>query len=205
MGVQEGSLMIIQESKRSSVTDTAAEHDARLIARIIRGDQQALAELFLLYRMPLLHYLQQFTSDHGLAEEVLQDVFLAVWKGACSYEGKSVVKAWLFGIARRRACKTLSRHEHELIGLDELEQVPSYEPEPEASLLAHMAHAELLRAIEQLPVAQREVLLLVFVHGFSYQEVAEVLDVPVGTVKSRLNTARRTLRTLLQDGEELKR
>ena len=187
------------------MTDTGTEYDVQLLARIASGDQQALADLFMLYRLPLLHYLLQFTTDHGLAEELLQDIFLAVWKGAHTYEGKSLVKAWLFGIARRRACKTLHRQERSLVALSELEMLPANEPEPEASVIAHMAHDELMQAIARLSLVHREVLLLVFVHGFSYQEVAEVLDVPLGTVKSRLNHARRGLRTLLRDGEEMQR
>ena len=81
--------------------------------------------------------------------------------------------------------------------------MPANDPEPEASLLARTAHTELMEAIARMAIVHREVLLLVFVHGFSYQEVADILDVPVGTVKSRLSNAKRSLRKLLEGGEEM--
>lgn len=191
------------ESESSSVTDKAADADTQLILRVVGGDQQALADLFLLYRLPLFHYLLQFTTDHGLAEELLQDVFVAVWRNAGTFEGRSPVKAWLFGIARRRACKTLRRRELAFTDLAELETMPAHNPEPEAALLARMEHAGLLEAIAHMTVVHREVLLLIFVHGFSYQEVADILEVPVGTVKSRLSNARRSLRKLLEGRGEM--
>ncbi|HLZ80185.1 MAG TPA: RNA polymerase sigma factor [Ktedonobacteraceae bacterium] len=191
------------ESESSSVTDKAADADAQLIRRIVGGDQHALSDLFIHYRQPLFHYLLQFTTDHGLAEELLQDIFVAVWRNAYTFAGKSAVKAWLFGIARRRACKTLCRRELSFTDLAGLETMPANDPEPEASLLARMAHAELMETIACMTVVQREVLLLVFMHGFSYQEVADILDVPIGTVKSRLSSAKRSLRKLLEGGEEM--
>jgi RNA polymerase sigma-70 factor (ECF subfamily) len=191
------------ESESRSVTDKAADADAQLVRRIVGGDQHALADLFIHYRMPLFHYLLQFTTDHGLAEELLQDIFVAVWRNAYTFAGKSPVKAWLFGIARRRACKTLGRRELSFTDLAGLETLPANDPEPEASLLARMAHDELMEAIAGMTVVHREVLLLVFMHGFSYQEVADILDVPVGTVKSRLSNAKRSLRKLLEGGEEM--
>jgi RNA polymerase sigma-70 factor (ECF subfamily) len=173
-----------------------------LLACVAAGDRHALAELYAREGTSLLRYLLHFTSDRGLAEELLQDTFVAVWKNAGSFEGRSRARAWLFGIARRRACKRLRRREPPGADLDALEEMPASEPEPEAALLAGLAREALLEAIDQLSDIHREVLLLTFVHELSYAEIAGILDVPLGTVKSRLSHAKRALRVLLASGEE---
>ncbi len=182
--------------------DPPDEGDALLIRRIAHGDRQALTDLYLRHRQALFHYLLQFTSDDGVAEELLQDTLVAVWKNARSYKGDARVLAWLFGIARRRACKRLRRRELPQADLAELETVPAEDPEPEAALLASVTRAEIAAALAQLAPQHREALLLAFVHELSYAEIAAVLEVPLGTVKSRLNHAKRSLRAVLRAGEE---
>ena len=192
--------MLAQEI--GQVTDRADDPQDQLIARIARGDRQALAELYARYRLPLFQYLLHFTADSGLAEELLQDTLVAVWKNAGSFRGPGRPAAWLFGIARRRACKRLRRRELPRADVAALETLPAGDPEPEAALLAGVARDELVAAIGRLAPVHREVLLLIFVHEFAYQETADVLGVPLGTVKSRLSNAKRALRVLLRAGEE---
>jgi RNA polymerase sigma-70 factor (ECF subfamily) len=182
--------------------ESATDEAAALIERVADGDRQALAELYGHEGAALLQYLARFTADRGVAEELLQDTFVAVWKNARGFEGRSRGRAWLFGIARRRACKRLRRREPSLAGLDGLEALPSSEPEPEAAALAGLARESLVAALDQLSPAHQEVLLLTFVHDLSYAEIAEILDIPVGTVKSRLNHAKRALRAVLTAREE---
>ncbi|MGH2506147.1 MAG: RNA polymerase sigma factor [Ktedonobacteraceae bacterium] len=176
--------------------------DAQLVRRIARGDRQAFSELYALYQRPLFAYLLQLTPDYGLAEELLQDTLVAVWKSAHSFEGRSKVLTWLIGIARRQAHNTLRQHKLLLIDLAELTEMPASDLEPEECMLAHVACDELTQTIRQLTPVHREVLLLIFVQELSYQEVASILEVPVGTVKSRLSNARRALRTLLDARED---
>lgn len=176
--------------------------DVALLVRIAHGDRSALDLLYARVRLPVFQYLLHLTSDPRNAEELLQDTLVAVWKNAHSFAGKSSVRAWIFGIARRRAYKRLRRREPIHVALDAVDGEPSEEPGPEAALLASVDRALLARALEQLNSAHREALLLAFVHQLSYQEIAEVMDVPMGTVKSRLNGAKRSLRQLLSAEEE---
>lgn len=180
-------------------------NDAQLIKRIARGDRQALSELYACYQRTLFAYLLQLTPDYGLAEELLQDTLVAVWKSARSFEGRSSVLTWLIGIARRQAHNTLRQRKLLTTGLTELEELPATEQEPEAFALASAARDELAHAFRHLAPVHREVLVLIFVQELSYQEAATVLEVPVGTVKSRLSNARRALRTLLDAKEDTKR
>lgn len=179
--------------------------DGKMVQRVAQGDRQALAELYARYQRPLFQYLLQLTPDYGLAEEMLQDTLVAVWKSAHSFEGRSSVLTWLIGIARRQAHNTLRRHKLPFVDGSELLGLPASDPEPEEFTLASIERDELVAAFHQLAPMHREILALTFVQELSYQETAQVLGVPLGTVKSRLSNAKKSLRTLLESREGTKR
>ena len=178
------------------------EGDASLVERIAAGERDALSELYTRYQRPLFQYLLQLTSDRGVAEEILQDTLVAAWKSASSFAGRSSVRTWLFGIARRQAHNTLRGMALPLAAETELETAASTEPEPEGSLLAGAEREALAQAMEGLSAIHREALVLAFVHELSYQELADVLDVPIGTVRSRLSNAKKALRGILESARE---
>ncbi len=179
--------------------------DHHLLEQVAAGDRNALADLYARYGGTIFRYLLQLTNDRGLAEEVLQDTFVAAWKSARTFEGRSSVQTWLIGVARRQAHNTLRRRTLPRADLAELEVVPADGPAPEEALLAEAERQELVAALRWLSPAQREVLALTFVDGLSYGEIARLVGVPEGTVKSRLSNAKRALRALLQAGEEVNR
>lgn len=183
------------------VSERVADLEQRILDRIAHGDRNALAELYARYQAPIFRYLVQLVGDHGLAEEVLQDTLVAVWKGAASFEGRSTVQTWLIGIARRQAHNNLRRRALPLADASELEILATSEPEPEDAMLASIEREELAAAIRSLAPVHREALVLAFVNGLSYREMATVLEIPEGTVKSRLSNAKRALRTLLEASE----
>ncbi|HVB75148.1 MAG TPA: RNA polymerase sigma factor [Ktedonobacteraceae bacterium] len=184
---------------------TPVADESLVIRRIAAGDREALSELYTRYQRTLFNYLLQLTSDYGLAEEILQDTLVAVWKSAHRFEGRSSLQTWLIGIARRQAHNTLRQRSLPLACEDELEGLAASEPEPEAFTLASVARDELAAAFRQLAPLHREALVLIFVQELSYQETATILEVPVGTVKSRICNARRALRALLDAREEAHR
>lgn len=187
------------------MTTKASVDDVQLIRQIARGDRQALSELYARHQHSLFAYLLQLTPDYGLAEELLQDTLVAVWKSAHSFEGRASVLTWLIGIARRQAHNTLRQRKIPLTNISALEHLPATDQEPEERVLANVAHDELIEVFQRLAPAHREVLLLIFVQELSYQETADILGIPVGTVKSRLNNARRALRALLDAKGDTKR
>ena len=172
--------------------------DRALLARVARGEADALAALSARHQRPLRAYLGLLTPDPGLAEELLQDVLLAAWRGAGGFAGRASVRSWLLGIARHRAHAALGRRGWHQVPVDEVApgEVPSA-PDPADLVLAAAERAELVAAIRGLAPAHREVLALVFAHELRYRELAEALGVPVGTVKSRLHAARLALRARL--------
>jgi RNA polymerase sigma factor (sigma-70 family) len=177
--------------------------ERELIVSIAAGDSAALADLYARLRDPLAAYLTLFVRDPSLREEVIQDTFLAVWNGAGRFRGESSARSWVFGIARRRAIDALRREKTPVLldidGRDRADRAPG----PEQIAIASFEAAEIRSAIERIAAIHQEVLMLIFTQGLSYAETAEVLAVPVGTVKSRLNHARKSLRNELgaQAGE----
>jgi len=171
--------------------------ERELIASIAAGESAALAELYTLLRDPLAAYLALITRDPFLREEVIQDSFLAVWNGAGRFRGESSARSWVFGIARRRAIDALRRAQTPvLLEIDKSDRVDRA-PGPEQVVIASFEAAEIRSAMARIAAIHQEVLMLIFTQGLSYAETAEILDVPVGTVKSRLNHARMSLRNEL--------
>ena len=184
------------------VLTPGSDADAHCLDRIAEGDREAFTDLYIRHRLPLLHYLLQFTSDRGLAEEVLQDTFVVVWQQAGAFEHRSRVQAWLFGIARRRLWKVVRRATPEILDDEVLETLPAPDPDPAQAVLSAAEYQDIAAAIERLSPMHREVLLLSYVHELTYQELAEILGVPMGTVKSRLSNAKRALRVLVAPRED---
>jgi RNA polymerase sigma-70 factor (ECF subfamily) len=171
-----------------------------IIEQIAAGDRRALEALCERYQRPLFAYLCRVIADDGLAEEVLQDTLLAVWRGAGRVTERSSVRAWLFGIARRQRHNALRRRTLHLVEESALAPLYSSDPEPADLVLTQAAIADLSATIDRLPSDHREIILLTFVDELSYLELADVLGVPIGTVKSRLHSAKRALRSLLEEG-----
>jgi RNA polymerase sigma factor (sigma-70 family) len=172
--------------------------DEVLVQAIAGGDAGALDALYTRHGPALLGYLTgQLGNNRQLAEEVLQDVMLAVWKSAANFRGASKVRTWMIAIARNQAINIRRKRNLQMV---ELHETYGTEDTTPLERLERLDRAETLRnAIRELPEQQRETLELVFFHQLSGVEAAEILDVSVGTVKSRLHRAKETLRRLLGD------
>ncbi|MEV0582267.1 RNA polymerase sigma factor [Nonomuraea sp. NPDC050310] len=168
--------------------------DAALLAAIGEGDTAALHALYERYGGPLFGFLYRLAGDRGTAEEILQDTLLAVWRSAHSFQGRSSPSTWLFGVARRQAHNRLRLMPPPVPA--EPYELADPEPGPEE---AAVGAERVQRALRRLPLQQREVLALSVLEDLSHQEIAEILAIPVGTVKSRLHHARATLRGCLDE------
>ena len=139
------------------------------------------------------------TGERVLAEEIVQDTMLAVWRGASSFRGESSARSWVIAIARRQTRDRLRGRRLRVVDDAFLADQPGPGPGPEAMALDRAELAEVKSAIRELAPAHREVLGLVFGSGLSLPEVAGVLEIPVGTVKSRLAAARTALNRILDE------
>ncbi len=165
--------------------------DARLVAQVARGDGDAFRSLYERYAERLFRYAFTLLRDRHLAEDVVQETMVAVWKGAALFEGRSQVSTWLFGIARHQAFRARRGESKGERVPAETDEVPDPAPAVERGLRVQ-------RAVAELPPEQREVVFLAFYEGLPYAEIARVQGVPEGTVKSRMFHAKRKLAEVLR-------
>jgi RNA polymerase sigma-70 factor (ECF subfamily) len=167
--------------------------DEMLIRRIAEGDQLAMRTLFGRHRVPLYRWLLRLVGDEALAEDLLSDVFLDVWRQAATFEARSSVSTWLLAIARYKALSARRRRPD--VALDETIASSVADPadDPEV-MLQKKNRAELLRhSLARLSPEHVEVIDLVYFHGKSVKEVAEIVGIAEATVKTRMFYARKKL------------
>jgi len=171
--------------------------DDGLLRLVAGGDAAALTQLYQRYSGPLFGYLLRLAGDRMIAEEILQDTMLAVWRSAGAFEGRAKVTTWLFGVARRQAHNRLRGRSGPEPAATELPDRADPGAGPEDLAIAAAGGTPVAGAIGLLPEHHRDVIALVFVAGLPLADVAEVLGIPVGTVKSRLHHARAALAAAL--------
>jgi RNA polymerase sigma-70 factor (ECF subfamily) len=167
--------------------------DEDLLRDVARGDRRALDALYLGYHRRLARFLARIAPQYETIEEIINDTFLVVWQRAREFRGASRVSTWIIGIAYRIALKSLRRNDG-LVRAQRFDSLPEPWVEP-------MIDAELrdwvVRGLSHLPIEQRLALELAYNMGHSIEEIAEMTDSPVGTVKARMFHAREKLRQYL--------
>jgi len=176
-----------------------AGDDAELLRRIGQGDESAMAAFYREHGRVVLAQVLLVTGERVLAEEIAQDTMLAVWRGAGSFRGESSVRSWVIAIARRQTRDRLRGRRLRVVDDAFLADQPSSGPGPEVIALDRAELADVKGAIRDLGPGHRELLGLVFGSGLSLPEVAGVLEIPLGTVKSRLTAARTALGRILSE------
>lgn len=169
-----------------------------LLARVAKRDREALAEVYARFQRPLFRYLFHLLGRKELAEDVLQEVMVIVWQKAHTFQRTGQAARWIFGIAHHQAFKALRRDTSvTFLELEAASDLPDGAPDPEADIVRQATCEEIANALACLTPEHREVLELTFFQDFSGKEIAEIIDIPLGTVKSRLSYARRALKAAL--------
>ena len=202
--------------ERVAATPPAARADAAATLRKRMGDnlaaigrdrdERAFADLYGYYAGRVKSFLMGKGMNEDIAEELMQEIMLIVWRRAESYDPKkAAASTWLFTIARNRRIDYLrgnSRIEVELD--DEMLDIETTETDPQARFVTDAQSSEMLeRALSRLPQEQRQVMHLSYFRGQSHGAIARWLDLPIGTVKSRIRLAMQSVRTHLQETGEL--
>jgi RNA polymerase sigma-70 factor (ECF subfamily) len=211
-----GEPVSVARVSRALGTSMSAESnvdDIRCMERLAQGDHAALEELYARWSRPLLHFLYRMCLDRSLAEDLLQGVFVRVWRASPSYQPLAKFSTWLFQIARNH---WLNEREKKLrrirpVSLDSTGRgsdasdgqglaaaVDSGAPAPDVIAERSELGRQIAEAGARLPDKLREVWTLGAVQGLPYREVSDVLGIPVGTVKSRMFQAVRLLREDLE-------
>jgi RNA polymerase sigma-70 factor (ECF subfamily) len=138
-------------------------------------------------------------DSDATAEDLLSEVFLEVWRSAGRFDGRSQVSTWILGIARYKALSSLRQRSFDALDEDAFETVEDPADDPELSLQKTQRSAQLQECLRQLSPAHREILDLIYYHEQSIEEVAEIIGVPPGTVKTRAFHARKRMAELMAE------
>jgi len=169
-----------------------------LLAGVKRGRQADFDTLYRLYHPRLWRFLSQLMRQADAIEEALNDTMMVVWQRADSFDGRSKLSTWIFGIAYRKGLKMLSRQDLP-VDEDELPEAADAGPGPEQQFSLVQLRGRLREAMAELSMEHRAVVELCYFHDMAYGEIAEVVGCPPETVKTRMFYARRRLRLLLDD------
>ncbi|MFW6075334.1 MAG: RNA polymerase sigma factor [Chloroflexota bacterium] len=189
--------------RRQQAKDAAI--DASLVTRLKERDEEALSQLYDRHATTVYSVAMSILRDPGLAEDVTHDAFITLWSQPDRYDPSlGRFAPWFYRVARNRSIDIIRRHGREVIPeepvLFDLSLSDSNPGPDESTLLS--AEAELVReAVRQLPSAQRELIELAYFTGMTQAEMSDRLDIPLGTVKTRIRTGMRRLRSLL-DGHD---
>ena len=182
--------------------------DQEIVEAVLAGEQHRFAELVGRYQGPIVNYVYRMLGNYDDAVDLSQDVFLKSYSALASYRPQYPFTAWLFRIARNAAIDEIRRRRLTLVPLDEPvdteegtlgRQVAADEAGPEQLFMDDEFRNQLEGAIAQLPQKYREPLVLRHAAEMSYDEIAEALELPLGTVKTRIFRAREALRSGLSD------
>lgn len=174
--------------------------DSDLLAAVAAGQHSAFDRLYALYDQRVFQYVCTLVFNPALAEEIVGDTMMAVWRGAGTFSHNSRVSTWIFGIARHKALDALRRtgRQQREVDLDGVAELPHTEESPfdgiQRKEVASLTH----RALAGLSREHQEILRLVFYEELPYEEIAELLSIPANTVKTRVYYAKHHLKQQLE-------
>jgi RNA polymerase sigma-70 factor, ECF subfamily len=175
----------------------ATNSDEALIARVAKGDRQALKLLYGRHHVKIFRFALRLMTDEAAAEDVVSDVFLAVWRRAGRFEGRAQVSTWLFGIARHKVLSRLRARTNDPLDDEVAESIEDPADNPEVTMQKEQRRMLLQDCLTQLSATHREIVDLVYYHGKKIEEAASILGVPLNTVKTRMFYARKRIGELI--------
>lgn len=198
-------------------SDTHSASDEDVLVRFCQGETEAFGILVHRYKHELYGYLRRYLNDAALAEDVFQNTFLQLYVKSGQYEAGRPVRPWLYTIATHQAIDALRRNNrHQALSLEQhrapdgsgelqglLESLEGRGPGPLEAASGVERRERVRAAVDALPDFLRQVVILAYYQGLKYREVADILEIPVGTVKSRLHAALARLQEAWADSPSL--
>jgi RNA polymerase sigma-70 factor (ECF subfamily) len=174
-----------------------AASDEALVVRIAAGDKLAMRALFARHHVRIYRFVMRFVRDRQLAEDLISEVFLDVWRHASGFEARSTASTWLLGIARFKALSSLRRRGDAQLDDEVAAAIEDTRDDPEVTIRKKQQGEILRNCLARLSPDHREIIDLVYYQGMAIGEVAEILGNPENTVKTRMFHARKQLSVLL--------
>jgi RNA polymerase sigma-70 factor (ECF subfamily) len=179
---------------QSPVLDSS---DLALVDAIAQGDKQALQVLYRRHHVKVYRFILRFLRDEGDAEDLVNEVFLDVWRQADRFERRSQVSTWLLAIARNKALSSLRRRSSEQLDQEIAEFIEDPSDNPEVTMQKQERSQVIRKCLAELSAAHREIIDLVYYHEKTIEEVAEIIAAPINTVKTRMFYARKRIAELM--------
>jgi RNA polymerase sigma-70 factor, ECF subfamily len=185
-------------SRRGELRSGHGTSDAALISAIAAGNREAMHVLYVRHSVRVCRFVLRLTNDSSLAEDIVSEVFIDVWRGARGFKAKSQVSTWLLAIARNKALSAMRARLDEQ--LDDEMATAVADPADNAETTANMRDRSAIveHCLSKLSPLHREVLDLVYYHEKSVDEVAQIVGAPASTVKTRMFYARKRMENLLK-------
>ena len=187
--------------------------DILLIQRCKEGSPDAFDELVSIYERQVFNFAYRISGNHDDALDVTQEAFIRVYNSLHTFRGDSNFTTWMYRIVKNVYLDMRKKSKsHRFVSLDEsidldensvLRQFEDERPSPEQIVTLHERDQKLQEAVSSLPDYQRIIITLYHIHSKSYEEIAQIMELPIGTVKSRLNRARLALSEILKQDPEL--
>ena len=191
------------------MVDYESLDDHQLIRRVSQVDKDALEVLYTRYQTPVYSLAMYMLKQPALAEEATQDIFLNIWLKASSFNSeRGQPKSWIMSVAHHKIVDVIRSRRRTILNTDPadyetLDLLPAGGASTEAQVEQTLERERIMRALETIPESQREVIMLAYFEGYSQSGMAEKLDQPLGTIKTRVRLAMQKLRTVLEnDGYE---
>ncbi len=172
--------------------------DKEVLQRIASGDKTAVRVLFARHNLRIFRFIVRMTGSEATAEDLTNEVFLEIWRNAGRFEGRSAPTTWMLTIARNRTISFLRKRSEAQLDEDYAANIADDADTPEVITSKGDKGAQIRTCMEQLSADHREIIDLVYYHERSVAEVAEIVGIPEGTVKTRMFHARKKLGALLQ-------
>jgi RNA polymerase sigma-70 factor, ECF subfamily len=172
--------------------------DEVLIGRIANGDRLAMQVLYARYHVRVFRFVVRMVRDEAVAEDLISEVFLDVWRQAGRFEGRSTVSTWMLAIARFKALSALRRRLDGELDEETASAIEDPTDDPEIALEKKDKSAMIRKCLVGLSAEHREIIDLVYYHEKSVGEVADIVGIPENTVKTRMFYARKRLAELLK-------
>jgi len=195
----QSSFAISTGSAARGIIAAQATSDEMLLESIAAGEKAAMHVLYARHNVRVYRFILRIIGDTSIAEDLVSQVFLDVWRTAGQFEGRSQVSTWMLAIARFKALTALRNRRHEDIEQEEVLQIADSSDTPEAAMDRSQTASTLRDAIGQLSPAHREIIDLVYYHEKSVEEVGQIIGIPQATVKTRMFYARKHLAELLRE------
>jgi RNA polymerase sigma-70 factor (ECF subfamily) len=191
-------VVAINAQARQGILAAQATSDEMLLESIADGGRTAMHILYCRHNIRVYRFVLRIVRDTTMAEDLVSQVFLDVWRTAAQFEGRSQVSTWLLSIARFKALTALRQRKHEDIDQDDVLEIADHADTPETSLDRSNTSAILRACVAKLSPAHREIINLVYYHEKSVEEAGAIIGIPQSTVKTRMFYARKQLADLLK-------